>query len=114
MNNDWFNLESNDDFNPDDYGIEMDEIAKLYAIADMKESHQEWARIQADKFYQNFSDIDVPTAVSSIITMIKSKELEIDNVYTMLDNMISIFQDVEEYEKCHVCLQIKTELYDRI
>ena len=46
--------------------------------------------------------------------MINTKELELGNVNTMLDNMITIFQETEEYEKCHICLQIKTGVNDKI
>ena len=114
MEENWFNADPNDGFNPEDHGIEMDEIAKMHALADMKESQKEWARTQAERFYQDFENLDVPNAVSAIIVMIKGKELELDDVNLMLDNMIAIFQETEEYEKCHVCLQIKTGVNDRI
>jgi hypothetical protein len=114
MEENWFNTDPNDGFNPEDHGIEMDEIAKMHAIADMKESQMEWARKQAERFYQDFEDLDVPNAVSAITGMIKNKELEISKVNLMLDNMITIFQETEDYEKCHVCLQIKTGVNDRI
>ena len=37
MIDDWLNQNSDDEFNPNDHDIELDEIAKLYAISDMKE-----------------------------------------------------------------------------
>lgn len=104
----------NNDFNPEDHGIEMDEIAKLYALADMKESQKEWARSQAELFYKDFETLDINTSVSTVIRMIKTKELTLHNVNQMLDNMISIFQETEEYERCHICLQIKTGINDKI
>lgn len=110
MNKDWLNPDPEDGFNPEDHGIEMDEIAKMYAMADMKESQREWAREQAEKFYQDFEDLDIPVAVSSIKKLIRSGEVTKEQVIIMLDNMIRIFQDDEEYERCHVCLQIKNGL----
>lgn len=110
MYNDWLNQDSDDDFNPEDHNIEMDEIAKMYAIEDMKESQREWAREQAEKFYKDFEDLDVEIAIHSIKKLIKTKEVSKDQVITMLDNMISIFQNDEEYERCHICLQIKNGL----
>ena len=110
MYNDWLNQDSDDDFNPEDHNIEMDEIAKMYAIEDMKESQREWAREQAEKFYKDFENLDVDIAIHSIKKLIKTKEVSKDQVITMLDNMISIFQNDEEYERCHICLQIKNGL----
>ena len=40
----------------------------------------------------------------------RTKEVSKDQVITMLNNMISIFQNDEEYERCHICLQIKNGL----
>lgn len=114
MEDNWFNLDPNDGFNPEDHGIEMDEIAKMHALADMKESQKEWVRNQAERFYSDFEKLDTKTSIKSIVSMINAKELEIGNVNTMLDNMITIFQETEEYEKCHICLQIKTGVNDRI
>jgi len=110
MTEDWLNQDPDDGFNPEDHGIEIDEIAKMYAMEDMKESQREWAREQAEKFYQDFADLDIPVAISSINKLIKKKEVTRDQVITMLDNMIRIFQDDEEYERCHICLQIKNGL----
>lgn len=110
MYNDWLNQDSDDDFNPEDHNIEMDEIAKMYAIEDMKESQREWAREQAKKFYKDFEDLDVEIAIHSIKKLIKTKEVSKDQVITMLNNMISIFQNDEDYERCHICLQIKNGL----
>jgi hypothetical protein len=111
---DWFNLNSNDDFNPEDHGIEMDEIAQMYAMADMKEEHKAWAKEQAEKFYKDFETLDIPDAVSAVITLIKSKSVTLDQTNTMLDNMIQVFQEYEEYERCHVCLEIKKGINARI
>jgi hypothetical protein len=114
MDNNWFNMDPNDGFNPEDHGIEMDEIAKMYAIADMKETQKDWARSQAELFYKDFETLNISTSVDSIIKMINSNELELSNVNKMLDNMITIFQETEDYEKCHICLQIKNGINDRI
>jgi hypothetical protein len=110
MYNDWLNQDSDDDFNPEDHNIEMDEIAKMYAIEDMKESQREWAREQAEKFYKDFEDLDIEIEIHSIKKLIKTKDVSKDQVITMLNNMISIFQNDEEYERCHICLQIKNGL----
>lgn len=112
MEDNWFNPDPNDGFDPEDHGIEMDEIAKMHAIADMKESQHQWAREQAEKFYKDFETLDIRVSVKSILKMIRSKELELTNVNLMLDNMIAIFQETEEYERCHICLKIKEGIND--
>jgi hypothetical protein len=114
MEENWFNLDPDDGFNPEHHDVEIDEIAKLYAMSDMKEKQYDWARAQADAYYADFSNIDVNVAISSILAMIKTKELILTSVNTMLDNMITLFQETEEYEKCQVCLQIKTGINDTI
>ena len=50
MINDWFNLDPDDGFNPQDHDIEMDEIAKMYAIADMKDEQKTWAKNKLKNF----------------------------------------------------------------
>jgi len=114
MEENWFNLDPNDGFNPENHGVEIDEIAKLYAMSDMKEKQYDWARATANAYYTEFTNVDVKVTVSTILTMIKSKELILTNVNTLLDNMIVLFQETEEYEKCQVCLQIKTMINDKI
>lgn len=114
MEDNWFNQDPADGFSPEDHGIEMDEIAKMHAMADMKESQREWARSQAERFYSDFEKLDIKISIKSIVSMINPKELKLSNVNTMLDNMITIFQETEEYERCHICLQIKTGVNDKI
>jgi hypothetical protein len=114
MEENWFNLDPNDGFNPENHGVEIDEIAKLYAMSDMKEKQHNWARATANTYYTEFTNVDVKVTVSTILKMIKSKELILTNVNTLLDNMIVLFQETEEYEKCQVCLQIKTMINDKI
>lgn len=114
MKDDWFNINDDEDFDPDDHGIEMDEIAKIHAIADMKESQQKWARKQAEEFYKDFETLDILLSVKSILKMIRSNELELTNVNLMLNNMIEIFKETEDYEKCHICLKIKEGINDKI
>ncbi len=57
MINDWLNQNPEDGFDPNDHGIEMDEIAKLHAMADMKSDQEIWAREQANKFYNDFESL---------------------------------------------------------
>lgn len=115
MEDNWFfNSGRGDDFNPDDHDIEMDEIAKIYAMADMKETQHKWLKDRAELFYKDFETLDVSASIMAIRTMINHNQTSISNVNTMLDNMISIFQDDEEYERCHFCLQIKNGLNDKI
>lgn len=114
MEENWFNLDPDDGFNPEHHDVEMDEIAKIYAISDMKKKQYDWAKAQADSYYTDFANIDVKVAISSILTMIKTKRLTLVSVNAMLDNMITLFQETEEYEKCHVCLQIKTGVNDAL
>jgi hypothetical protein len=83
-------------------------------MADIKESQKEWLRTQAENFYSDFEKLNTDASIKSIIKMINSKELELGNVNIMLDNMIAIFQETEEYEKCHMCLRIKTGVNDKI
>ena len=110
MIDDWLNQDPDDGFNPNDHGIEMDEIAKLYAMADMREDQEIWAREQANKFYDDFESLDISDAILAVGSLIKNKALNIKQVNTMLDNMIEVFQMDEEYEKCHVCNEIKKGL----
>lgn len=110
MIDDWLNQNPDDGFNPNDHDIEMDEIAKLYAISDMKEDQEIWAREQANKFYNDFEGLDIPNSIIAISTLIKNKSLSIEQVNTMLDNMIDVFLLDEEYEKCQVCNEIKKGL----
>lgn len=114
MEDNWFNTDPNDGFNPDDHGIEMDEIAKMYAFADMKESQAEWLRTQANMFYSDFEKLGIKSSISKIIRMVNINKLNLANINILLDNMIAIFQEIEEYEKCHVCLQIKIGINDKI
>jgi hypothetical protein len=107
MINDWNDSDPDDGFNPQDHDIEMDEIAKMYAMADMKEEQKTWARKQAEKFYSDFENLSVEEAVFAVKSLIKTKSVTITESNTLLDNMIQVFQDDEEYEKCHICLQIK-------
>lgn len=96
-----------EDFNPEDHGIEMDEMAKMYAEQDMEEEQREWAREQANRFYGDFEKLDTAQAITAVYALVKSGELSLHEVNTMLDNMISVFEEGEEYEKCHVCKSIK-------
>ena len=107
MIDDWLNQNPDDGFDPNDHDIEMDEIAKLHAMADMKEEQKTWARKQAEKFYSDFENLSVEEAVFAVKSLIKTKSVTITESNTLLDNMIQVFQDDEEYEKCHICLQIK-------
>jgi len=110
----WFNTNPDDGFNPEDHGIEMDEIAQMYAMADMKDDHKKWVKEQAENFYQDFESLDIPTAVSAVIALIKSESITLEQTNTLLDNMIQIFEEDEEYERCHVCLKIKKGINARV
>ena len=110
MIDDWLNQNQDDGFDPNDHGIEIDEIAKLHAMADMKEEQEIWAREQANKFYNDFESLDISDAILAVSSLIKNKALNINQVNTMLDNMIEVFQRDEEYEKCHTCSEIKKGL----
>ncbi len=110
MINDWLNQNPDDGFDPNDHGIEMDEIAKLHAIADMKEDQEIWAREQANKFYNDFEGLNITDSISAVAGLIKNKALDITQVNSMLDNMINVFLQDEEFEKCHVCNEIKKGL----
>lgn len=114
MEENWFNLDPDDGFNPEHHDVEMDEIAKLYAMSDMKENQYKWARSHADAYYTDFTKVGVKVTISSILEMIDSKELTLTSINTMIDHMITLFQETEEYEKCHVCLQIKSGINDKV
>tara|TARA_B100001175_G_C19397456_1_gene584529 strand:+ start:280 stop:624 length:345 start_codon:yes stop_codon:yes gene_type:complete len=110
MIDDWLNQNPDDGFDPNDHGIEMDEIAKLHAMEDMKEDQEIWAREQANKFYNDFDSLNISDAILAVGSLIRNKALNIKQVNTMLDNMIEVFKMDEEYEKCHVCNEIKKGL----
>lgn len=103
----------NDDFNPEDFGIEMDEIAKIYALHDMKEEERRIAIEKALELYDDFEGLDVIEAIKTVYALIKSKTLNFNQVMEMFDNMIKIFEETEEYEKCHKCLLIKVGLTEK-
>jgi len=107
MKNDWYDSNPEDGFDPQDHDIEMDEIAKMYAMADMKEEQRTWAKKQAERFYSDFENLSVEEAVLAVNALISTKNVTLSEANTLLDNMIQVFQDDEEYERCHVCLQIK-------
>ena len=50
----------------------------------------------------------------SILRMVMESHqgVTLSEANTLLDNMIQVFQDDEEYEKCHICLQIKNGIND--
>ena len=110
MINDWLNQDPDDGFDPNDHGIEMDEIAKLHAMADMNGDQEIWAREQANKFYHDFEGLNITDSISAVSGLIKNKALDITQVNSMLDNMINVFLQDEEFEKCHVCNEIKKGL----
>lgn len=112
MEDNWLNPDLNDEFNPEDHDVEMDEIAKMHAMADMKEAQRQWAREQAEKFYKDFETLDIQTSIKSVLKMIRTSELKLSNVNLMLDNIITVFEESEEYEKCHMCLKIKEGIND--
>ena len=115
MIDDWLNQNPNDGFDPNDHGIEMNEIAKLHAMADMKGDQETWAREQANKFYNDFETLDIKESIIAVTSLIRTKVLNINQVNTMLDNMIKVFTLDEEYEKCHIVNEIKRGLSnDRI
>ena len=102
----WDDYDS-EDFNSDDFGLEPDEMSKLYAMEDMKEERRKWAIEQAYKFYDDFDSLDVEEVVSNLNGLIEQGTLRESQITTMFENMICVFQELEEYEKCHVCNQIK-------
>jgi len=110
MEDDWYNPNPEDGFSPEDHNIEMDEIAKMYAISEMENEQREWAKKQAQKFYNDFEDLSISESVSAVNSLITNGGVSLTEANTLLDNMIQVFQDDEEYEKCHVCLQIKKGL----
>ena len=97
-----------EEFDPEDHGIEMDEIAKMYAEQDMEQEQNELAREQANRFYADFATLDIDNSIEAVLGLIRDKELTPLEVNEMIDNMITIFEEDEEYEKCHICKQIKT------
>jgi hypothetical protein len=76
----------------------------------MKEDQEIWAREQANKFYNDFESLNISDSILAVNSLIKTKVLSISQVNTMLDNMIDVFLLDEEYEKCHVCNEIKKGL----
>ena len=114
MENDWYNSDPEDGFSPEDHDIEMDEIAKMYAMADMKEEQRTWAKKQAEKFYSDFENLSIDEAVIAVNALISTDAVSLSEANNLFDNMIQIFQEDEEYERCHICLQIKNGINDRI
>jgi len=103
-----------DDFDSEDFGLEPDEMSKLHAMEDMKEERRKWAVEQAYKFYDDFDSLDVDEVVLNLNQLISEGTLRDAQVTTMFDNMITIFTELEEYEKCHICNQIKIKFNDTV
>lgn len=112
MINDWNDSDPDDGFNPQDHDIEIDEIAKMYAMADMEEEQKIWAKKQAEKFYADFDNLSIEESVLAVKSLVKTKNVTLSEANTLLDNMIQIFQEDEEFERCHICLQIKNGIND--
>jgi len=72
MINDLNDSDPDDGFNPQDHDIEMDEIAKMYAMADMEEEQKTWARKQAEKFYTDFENLSIEESVLAVKSLIKT------------------------------------------
>jgi len=100
-------MEDDLEFNPEDHGIELDEIAKMHAERDMEEDRKEWLREQANRFYADFATLNIPNAIKAVMALIRAGELSHAEVSVMLDNMIQVFEESEDYEKCHTCKLIK-------
>ena len=90
----------------------MDEIAKMYAMADMEEEQKTWARKQAEKFYTDFENLSIEESILAVKSLIKTENVTLAEANKLMDNMIQVFQEDEEYEKCHICLQIKNGIND--
>ena len=112
MINDWYNSDPDDGFNSEDHNIEMDEIAKMYDMADMKDEQKTWAKKQAEKFYADFENLSIEESVMAVKSLIKTENVTLLEATALMDNMIQVFQEDEEYERCHICLQIKTGIND--
>lgn len=101
------NLDRENEYNEEGFDIEGDEIAKIYALADMNEYEKKWAQEKAQLFYKDFEDLDINSAVRGIVQLIKKNEITKEATLTLFDNLIEVFEELEEYEKCHKCNQIK-------
>lgn len=102
----------NDDFDPEDHGIENDEIAKIYAEADMKDEKLRWIEKRAEEHYEDFKNLSVSGAIQRINDLISSDSISSDSARIFLDNLIKVFSEKEEYEKCSICLKIKNGIND--
>lgn len=99
--------EGYEDFDPEEHGIEQDELAKLHAQRDMEDDRLERAREQAYIFYSDFESLDIDNSVTAVKDLIRTKDLTLIEVNEMIDNMIVVFEQDQAYEKCGVCVKIK-------
>ena len=65
----------NDNFDPNDHNIENDEIAKIYAEADMKEERREWIKGRVNTFYNDFDKLSIDGAVERLKALVNSKSI---------------------------------------
>jgi hypothetical protein len=100
--------DGSEEFEPSDHGVEEDELAKLHARRDMEDERLAYAREQAYEFYSDFETLNIHNAIEAVFNLIETKDLTIDEVNEMIDNMIVIFEMDEAFEKCAVCVKIKT------
>lgn len=93
-----------------DEDILDNEISRLYSEEDMKSKKMKWALQRAYDFYEDFLMIGLNDSTTKISQLIVNEKINKESVIETLDNMILLFEGVEEYEKCNVCLKIKKEL----
>ena len=85
MIDDWLNQNPDDGFDPNDHGIEMDEIAKMYAMADMEEEQKGWAGEQAAKFYKDFDNLSIEESVLAVKSLIKTESVSLLEANKLMD-----------------------------
>jgi len=78
----------------------------------MEEEQKIWARKQAEKFYTDFENLSIEESILAVKSLIKTENVTLAEANKLMDNMIQVFQEDEEYEKCHICLQIKNGIND--
>jgi len=84
-----------------------DEIAKIYAMNDIDDEWFKNALEMADDFYNDLKKHPLKGAIIEVNKSITNRVFSLEQVNTLLDNMIKLYVETEEFERCSFCSEIK-------
>ena len=84
-------------FNED---LDGNDIAKIYAERDMENYKKKWLKEKADLHYSDFKNLSIDAAVIAINFAIENSDVTRESSIELLENLIEIYKEYEEYERC--------------